>query len=41
MEEYFASVRSLGVKMFRLLALSLHLDEYYFDAFVNSRDCQK
>lgn len=41
MEEYFASVRSLSVKMFRLLALSLHLDEYCFDAFVNSRDCQK
>ncbi|KAI0845896.1 putative gibberellin 20 oxidase [Daldinia vernicosa] len=38
MEEYFASVRSLSVKMFRLLALSLHLDEYYFDAFVNSQD---
>ncbi|KAI1469127.1 putative gibberellin 20 oxidase [Daldinia caldariorum] len=38
MEEYFASMRSLSVKMFRLLALSLGLDEYYFDAFVNSPD---
>lgn len=40
MEEYFAAMRSLSVKMFRLLALSLGLDdEYYFDAFVDSRDC--
>ncbi|KAI1763141.1 hypothetical protein GGR53DRAFT_498691 [Hypoxylon sp. FL1150] len=38
MEEYFAAVRGLSVKMFRLLALSLRLDEHYFDAFVNSRD---
>ncbi|KAI2635789.1 putative gibberellin 20 oxidase [Hypomontagnella submonticulosa] len=38
MEEYFAAMRSLSVKMFRLLALSLHLDERYFDAFVDSRD---
>ncbi|KAI0179851.1 putative gibberellin 20 oxidase [Hypoxylon sp. FL1284] len=38
MEEYYAAVRSLSVKMFRLLALSLRLDEHYFDAFVDSRD---
>ncbi|OTB13882.1 hypothetical protein K445DRAFT_63899 [Daldinia sp. EC12] len=38
MEEYFASVQSLSVKMFRLLALSLGLDEYYFDTFANSPD---
>ncbi|KAI8959184.1 putative gibberellin 20 oxidase [Daldinia sp. FL1419] len=38
MEEYLASVRSLSVKMFRLLALSLDIDEHYFDAFVNSPD---
>ncbi|KAI0381313.1 putative gibberellin 20 oxidase [Hypomontagnella monticulosa] len=38
MEEYFAAMRSVSVKMFRLLALSLHLDEHYFDAFVDSRD---
>lgn len=41
MEEYFAAVRSLSIKMFRLLALSLRLDEHYFDAFADSRDCQK
>ncbi|OTA76415.1 hypothetical protein M434DRAFT_383522 [Hypoxylon sp. CO27-5] len=38
MEEYFAAMRSLSVKMFRLLALSLRLDEHYFDAFAGSRD---
>ncbi|KAI1487043.1 putative gibberellin 20 oxidase [Biscogniauxia mediterranea] len=38
MEEYFAAARGLSVKMFRLLALSLGLDESYFDAFVDSRD---
>lgn len=39
MEDYFAALRDLSVKMFRLLALSLRLDEHYFDAFVDSRDC--
>ncbi|KAI0886613.1 putative gibberellin 20 oxidase [Annulohypoxylon maeteangense] len=38
MEEYFAAARGLSVKLFRLLALSLHLEEHYFDDFVNSRD---
>ncbi|KAI1407137.1 putative gibberellin 20 oxidase [Hypoxylon sp. FL1857] len=38
MEEYFAAARNLSVKMFRLLALSLRLDEHYFDAFVGSRN---
>ncbi|KAI1385682.1 putative gibberellin 20 oxidase [Hypoxylon trugodes] len=38
MEEYFIAVRSLSVKMFRLLALSLRLEENYFDTFVDSRD---
>ncbi|KAI1377808.1 putative gibberellin 20 oxidase [Hypoxylon crocopeplum] len=37
-EEYSAAVRSLSLKMFRLLALSLRLDEHYFNAFVDSRD---
>ncbi|KAI0891991.1 putative gibberellin 20 oxidase [Annulohypoxylon nitens] len=38
MEEYFAAARNLSVKLFRLLALSLHLEENYFDGFVDSRD---
>ncbi|KAI0006719.1 putative gibberellin 20 oxidase [Xylariaceae sp. FL0662B] len=38
MEDYFSAMRSLSVKMFRLLALSLDLEERYFDAFVDSRD---
>ncbi|KAI0114183.1 putative gibberellin 20 oxidase [Hypoxylon sp. NC0597] len=38
MEEYFAAMRSLSVKMFCLLALSLRLEEHYFDAFAGSRD---
>ncbi|KAI5921916.1 putative gibberellin 20 oxidase [Camillea tinctor] len=38
MEEYFTAVRGLSVKMFRLLALSLGLEEGYFDGFVDSRD---
>ncbi|KAI1080936.1 putative gibberellin 20 oxidase [Whalleya microplaca] len=38
LEEYFAAVRNLSIKMFRLLALSLNLEEKYFDAFVDSRD---
>ncbi|KAI1103723.1 putative gibberellin 20 oxidase [Jackrogersella minutella] len=38
MEEYFAAARNLSVKLFRLLALSLRLEEHYFDAFVDSRD---
>ncbi|KAI2627740.1 putative gibberellin 20 oxidase [Hypoxylon sp. NC1633] len=38
MEEYYTAVRSLSLRMFRLLALSLRLDEHYFDAFVDSRD---
>ncbi|KAI1139286.1 putative gibberellin 20 oxidase [Hypoxylon sp. FL0543] len=38
MQEYYAAVRGLSLTMFRLLALSLRLDENYFDAFVDSRD---
>ncbi|KAI1344535.1 putative gibberellin 20 oxidase [Xylariaceae sp. FL0016] len=38
MEEYFAAVRALSVRLFRLLALSLELEERYFDSFVDSRD---
>lgn len=41
MEEYFAAMRRLSVRMFRLLATSLDLDVHYFDEFVDSRDCQR
>ncbi len=40
MEEYFAAARGLSVRLFRLLALSLGLEEKYFDAFIDSRDCK-
>ncbi|KIW11945.1 hypothetical protein PV08_09218 [Exophiala spinifera] len=36
--EYFEEVLQLSKTMFRLMALSLDLDEEYFDAFVGSRD---
>lgn len=36
---YFAEVLDLSKAMFRLMALSLDLDETYFDAFVGSKDC--
>ncbi|KAI0024069.1 putative gibberellin 20 oxidase [Xylariomycetidae sp. FL0641] len=38
LEEYFAATRELSLKLFRLLALGLGLEEKYFDAFVDSRD---
>lgn len=37
--KYFEEVLQLSKTMFRLMALSLDLDEKYFDAFVGSRDC--
>ncbi|KAJ0421242.1 hypothetical protein BJY00DRAFT_282415 [Aspergillus carlsbadensis] len=36
--EYFAQVHDLSVKVFRLVALSLGLEEGYFDGFVGSTD---
>ncbi|KAI1629954.1 putative gibberellin 20 oxidase [Exophiala viscosa] len=35
---YFEEVLALSKTMFRLMALSLSLDEHFFDAFVGSRD---
>lgn len=40
MMEYFEAVRGLSVVMFRLMALSLGLEENWFDEFVGSRDCE-
>lgn len=37
---YFEEVHQLSKAMFRLMALSLSLDEHYFDAFVGSKDCK-
>jgi isopenicillin N synthase-like dioxygenase len=37
---YFDQVLELSKTMFRLMALSLDLDEEYFDNFVGSRDCR-
>ena len=39
LNEYFDSMRHLSVVMFRLMALSLGLEEKYFDAFADSNDC--
>lgn len=36
--EYFAAVHELSSSMFRLIALSLDLDEHYFDAFAADPD---
>ncbi|KAK3657427.1 hypothetical protein LTR22_009293 [Elasticomyces elasticus] len=38
--EYFSEMRALSGTMFRLIALSLGVDEHYFDEFATSRDCQ-
>lgn len=40
MMEYFRCMVDLSKVMFRLLALSLDLDEKYFDGFVGSQDCK-
>jgi isopenicillin N synthase-like dioxygenase len=37
---YFDQVLELSKTMFRLMALSLDLDEKYFDDFVGSRNCR-
>ncbi|KAK3651318.1 hypothetical protein LTR56_005775 [Elasticomyces elasticus] len=36
--EYFSEMRALSGTMFRLIALSLGVDEHYFDEFATSRD---
>ncbi|SPO05384.1 related to isopenicillin N synthase and related dioxygenases [Cephalotrichum gorgonifer] len=36
--EYFAAVHQLSTSMFRLISLSLDLDEHYFDAFAADPD---
>lgn len=36
---YFQAIQGLSKQMFRLMALSLSLDEKYFDDFVGSQDC--
>lgn len=41
MMEYFEAVRGLSVVMFRLMALSLGLEENWFDEFVGSQDCER
>lgn len=38
--EYFAALRGLSRIMFRLMALSLGLEEGWFDEFVGSEDCK-
>lgn len=38
--EYFAALRGLSRTMFRLVALSLGLEEGWFDDFVGSEDCK-
>lgn len=40
MELYIEKMRGLSVVMFRLVALSLDLEETYFDEFAGSRDCE-
>lgn len=40
MMEYFAAMRGLSRVMFRLMALSLGLEEDWFDEFVHSQDCE-
>lgn len=37
---YFDKLHELSKMMFRLMALSLNLDEKYFDEFVGSKDCK-
>lgn len=37
---YFDKLHGLSKMMFRLMALSLNLDEKYFDEFVGSNDCK-
>jgi len=38
--EYFNQVHALSRDMFRLMALSLSLEETYFDEFVSSQNCK-
>jgi isopenicillin N synthase-like dioxygenase len=38
--EYFRQVHGVSVKVFRLVALSLGLEEGYFDEFVGSKECE-
>lgn len=38
--EYFGKMRDLSKIMFRLMALSLNLDEYAFDEFCSGKDCE-
>jgi isopenicillin N synthase-like dioxygenase len=38
--EYFRQVHDLSVKVFRIVALSLGLEEEYFDEFVGSAECE-
>jgi isopenicillin N synthase-like dioxygenase len=38
--EYFRQMHDLSVKVFRIVALSLGLEEGYFDEFVGSKDCE-
>lgn len=40
MMEYFGALKGLSLVMFRLMALSLGLDEGWFDEFVGSPDCE-
>ena len=37
--EYFKAIHGLSKTMFRLIALSLELNENFFDDFVGSKDC--
>lgn len=39
--EYFQRMRDLSKVMFRLMALSLSLDEFYFDEFASGKDCKR
>lgn len=40
MMEYFAAIRGLSKVIFRLMALSLGLQEDWFDEFVGSQECE-